>query len=195
MGLNFQWSRFKLAVLSAIALGTHIAIATPVKAAETIIVRQGIMSLSLAIEDLETLANTGKVPPGLRGYELFLSPQQKQQVLGVLNSQVGIPPTAVSNLLTTQIGENILDEIATITRTQDPQTRGADIKTALLEAAESESGLSILGFLQSYPNPELRIDIDVAFDVFSRLNRSFWQTQQFMVEIVQQLGLTDANVS
>ncbi|MDT9277855.1 MAG: hypothetical protein P5680_25455 [Limnospira sp. PMC 737.11] len=46
MGLNFQWSRFKLAVLSAIALGTHIAIATPVKAAETIIVRQGIMSLS-----------------------------------------------------------------------------------------------------------------------------------------------------
>lgn len=195
MGLNFQWSRFKLAVLSAIALGTHIAIATPVNAAETIIVRQGIMSLSLAIEDLETLANTGKAPPGLRGYELFLSPQQKQQVLAAFNSQIGIPPTAVRNLLTTQIGENILEEIATITRTPDPQTAGADIKTALLEAAENESGLSILGFLQSYPNSELRIDIDVAFDVFSRLNRSFWRTQQFMVEIAQQLGPTDANLT
>lgn len=191
MGLNFQWSGLKLAVTVAIAWGTNAAIATSVEAAETIIVRKGIMSLSFAVEDLEKFARTGQASTALQSYQLFLSPQQKQQVLGALNFNVPIPLTAVRNLLTTQIGENILEEISTITPQPLGETGGTAMKTALLQAAEDESGLSILGFLENYPHPELKIDIDVAFDVFSRLNLSFWQTQQFMAEIAQEFEPKD----
>ncbi|MGC9524622.1 MAG: alpha/beta hydrolase [Limnospira sp.] len=190
MGFNLKRLGSVLGSVITIALGSWGAIATPAFSAETIVVRRGIASVSVAVDDLREFARTGQMPLSLAGYGTLLSPEQRHQLLQVLNLNVSLDPTSVRNLLDTQIGETILDGISTVTDIPG----GEALKRALIAAAEDPQGLSVLGFLEAYPNPELRIDLDEAFATFARLNHSFWQTQQFMVEMAGQLEATAPEV-
>lgn len=187
-----NWKRYRsvLGVAIALTLGSWGAIAAPAFSAETIVVRKGVASVSVAIADLREFASTGKIPVSLAGYGALLSPEQRRQVLEALKINISLDPTAVQNLLNTQIGETILDGISTVTA----EPGGEALKGALIAAAEDPRGLSVLGFLEAYPNSELRVDLDAAFAIFARLNRSFWQTQQFMVEMADELQATAPDV-
>ncbi|MEB3882189.1 alpha/beta fold hydrolase [Lyngbya sp. CCY1209] len=191
MQLNWQRYRLVLGLTIALVLGSWGAIATPVRAAETVVVRKGIASVSVAVDDLREFARTGKIPVSLAGYGTLLSPEQRRQVLEALNINLSLDRASVQNLLNTQIGETILDGISTVTA----EPGGEALKGALIASAEDPQGLSVLGFLEAYPNPELRIDLDAAFAIFARLNRSFWQTQQFMVEMADELEATTPDVA
>jgi hypothetical protein len=65
---TFKWVSSVASVLSAIAIGTFGGIIHPAKAAETVVIRKGILQSSISVADLRELATTGKVPERLQSY-------------------------------------------------------------------------------------------------------------------------------
>jgi predicted dienelactone hydrolase len=63
-----------------------------------------------------------------------------------------------------------------------------DVKTALILGARSPDGLSLISFIEAYPNRSLDIDVDRAFEILRNFNGSCWQSQAFMAAIAPQLA-------
>ncbi len=184
---NFRWFSSVASVCSAIAIGTFGGVTSPAKAAETVIVRKGILESSISVADLRELAKTGQVPEKLQAYANLLSSEQRGQVLGALQAKIPLSVVGLSNLLNTGIGTAILTDLTTVV----PRRDGAGVeslRSALLLGANAPEGLSVLSFIESYPSTRVVVDLDRAFSVLGNLNTGFWQTQRFMVAIAPQLA-------
>ena len=184
--LNFRWFSSVASVLGAIAIGTFGGMTSPVKAAETVVVRKGILESSISVADLRELAETGKVPEKLQAYANLLSSEQRSQILGALQAKIPLNVVGLSNLLNTRIGTAILTDLTTVI----PRRDGAGVealRAALVLGAKPE-GLSVLSFIESYPSSRVVVDLDRAFSVLGNLNAGFWQTQRFMAAIAPQLA-------
>lgn len=181
-----QWRCQRLiSILSLAAVITGGGLPGTAEAAETMVIRKGPFEVSFAVADLRILATTGQAPPRLQGYVKSLSAEQRALVEGALKTQIKLNVIGMSQLLNARIGQTILNDLATVTIRED----GADVvalRAALVLGATAPEGLSILSFLEAYPSRILKIDLNRAFAVVSRLNVAFWQTQQFMTAIIPQ---------
>jgi predicted dienelactone hydrolase len=185
---TFRWFSSVASVLGSIATDTFSAVTSPVKPAETVVVvRKGILKLSISVADLRELAETGKVPQKLQAYANLLSSQQRSQIFRALQAKIPLNVVALTNLLNTSIGTAILTDLSTVIPRRDGGGVEA-LRAALLQGANAPSGLSVLSFIESYPSSRVVVDLPRAFSVLGNLNVSFWQTQRFMAAIAPQLA-------
>ncbi|WP_449420363.1 alpha/beta hydrolase [Phormidium nigroviride] len=190
---KFRCLSSAVGIASAIALSSLGWIATPVQAAETLVIRKGIFESSIAVADLRSLVETGKLPESLQNYAALLSSQQRSQIYGALKTKIQLNVVTVSNLLNTQIGTGILADLATVT----PRRDGAGVqalRAAMVLGSTAPEGLSVLSFIEAYPAQRMIVDLDRAFAVMQNLNAGFWQTQRFMAAIAPQLAATNPNI-
>ncbi|MBD2742683.1 alpha/beta hydrolase [Coleofasciculus sp. FACHB-1120] len=157
-----------------------------VQAAQTVVVRKGSSTESIAIADLRQLAETGTVPSSLRSFARNLSSQQRSQISSALRAKFEIDVLQMSRLLDTQIGRAIASSLASTTSRQD-NVGVLDVRSGLVLGARAPEGLSLLSFIEAYPRQTLYIDLSQAFKVAENFNSAFWQTQWFMAEISPQL--------
>jgi predicted dienelactone hydrolase len=190
MGIKLRWLSTAVGIASAIASINIIAM--PVQAAETIVIRKGIFESSIAVSDLRSLVETGKLPESLQSYAAALSSMQRRQIYGALKTKIPLSVVTVSNLLNTQIGTAILTDLATATPRRDNAGASA-LRAALVLGATAPGGLSVLSFIEAYPGQRIAIDLDRAFAVMQNLNAGFWQTQRFMAAIAPQLAARNLN--
>src|SRR4028119_1042840 len=112
---TFRWFFSVAIVLGSIARDTFSAVTSPVKRAETVVViRKGILKLSISVADLRELAETGKVPQKLQAYANLLSSQQRSQIVRALQAKIPLNVVALTNLLNTAIGTAILTDLSTV---------------------------------------------------------------------------------
>ena len=190
MGIKLRWLSTAVGIASAIASINTITI--PVQAAETIVIRKGIFESSIAVSDVRSLVETGKLPESLQSYAAALSSMQRRQIYGALKAKIPLSVVTVSNLLNTQIGTAILTDLATATPRRDNAGASA-LRAALVLGATAPGGLSVLSFIEAYPGQRIAIDLDRAFAVMQNLNAGFWQTQRFMAAIAPQLAARNLN--
>lgn len=182
-----KWLFSATSMFSAIAIGTFSGLTAPVKATETLVVRKGFLESSIAVADLRSLAETGKVPERLQSYANLLSSEQRSQIFGALKAKIPLNVVGLSNLLNTRIGTAILADLTTVV----PRHDGAGVealRSALVLGANAPEGLSVLSFIENYPGRRVVVDLDRAFAVLGNLNSSFWQTQRFMAAIAPRLA-------
>jgi predicted dienelactone hydrolase len=168
-------------------IGTFSGLTAPAKATETVVVRKGFLESSIAVADLRSLAETGKVPDRLQNYANLLSGEQRSQIFGALKAKIPLNVVGLSNLLNTRIGTAILADLTTVI----PRRDGAGVealRSALVLGANTPEGLSVLSFIENYPGPRVVVDLDRAFAVLGNLNSGFWQTQRFMAAIAPRLA-------
>ena len=183
---NFRWFSSVASVLGSISINPFSGVTSPVKAAETVVVRKGILESSISVADLRELAETGKVPTRLQAYADLLSDEQRSKIFRALQAKIPLNVVGLSNLLNTGIGTAILTDLTTVI----PRGDGAGVealRAALVQGAKAPEGLSILSFIESYPNSRVVVDLDRAFAVLGNMNASFWQTQRFMAAIAPEL--------
>ncbi len=184
----FRWFSSVASVLGSIAMDTFSAVTSTVKPAETVVVvRKGILKLSISVADLRELAETGKVPEKLQAYANLLSSEQRSQIFRALQAKIPLNVVGLTNLLNTGIGTAILTDLTTVIPRRDGAAVEA-LRAALVLGAKAPEGLSILSFIENYPSSRLVVDLDRAFAVLGNLNVSFWQTQRFMTAIAPQLA-------
>ncbi|MGF1676478.1 MAG: alpha/beta hydrolase [Rivularia sp. (in: cyanobacteria)] len=165
----------------------------PLKTAETVVVRYGSFAESIAIGQLENAVKTGKFPDSFKSYTNRLSEEQRNLIVKALRTKIPINVVTMSNLLNTQIGTTILQDLATVIYREDDAGAKA-LRASLLLAASEPTGFSLLSFIAAYPSKHLEINLSQAFKVFKNLNTAFWQTQQFMSAIAPQLASREPQI-
>ncbi|WP_373524714.1 alpha/beta hydrolase [Nostoc sp.] len=173
------------ALAVSIAL-TQFGVNTSAIAADTVVVRFGLITESISLAELQKAAKTGELPESLKPYAKRLSEQQRRFFLRALGMNVPLNVVTVSKLVNTQIGTSILNDFATALARKDKAGVQA-LRAGLVLGSTAPRGLSILSFIAAYPSKRLEIDLPQAFVVAGSLNTAFWRTQQFMLAIAPQL--------
>lgn len=166
----------------------------PLQTLEKVVVRYGCFAESISICELEEIAETGRFGDSLKSYTNRLSQQQRSLIVGALRARIPINIVSMSNLLNTQIGRTILEDLATIIHREDDAGAKA-LRASLILGAIEPKGFSLLSAIAAYPSKSLEINLSQAFRVFKNLNTAFWQTQQFMSAIAPQLASREAQLS
>lgn len=160
--------------LLAVLLGLSLSAVTPglqAQAAQQVVFVSGAFRRSIPVADLEHLAQTGEAR-GLLGDVMRFSNQDPASVSKLLNQQLSLPLVLTSRLLSTRIGEALLQRLATIfSPLRAPQMGVQAIRGALITGLANGNGnLSATGFLQAYPAQELAVSIPALLGVMSKAN-------------------------
>ncbi|MDP8965627.1 MAG: alpha/beta hydrolase [Cyanobacteriota bacterium] len=194
MRLNFGKHSLVMGVMGAITISTINGITTSAQAAQTVVLRRGSTTESIDLADLKTLTETGNVPPNLEDAARILTPQQRRQIQNVLKAKFKLDVVATRDFLNTDVGNTLSSTLASVTPRED-RVGVLDVKTGLILGARSPEGLSLISFIEAYPNRNLDIDVDRAFEVLGNFNGSFWQSQAFMAAIAPQLAPKRPNLN
>jgi hypothetical protein len=141
----------------------------PSHAAQNLVFVSGAFRRSIAVSDLEYLAQTGRAR-GLLVDVLALSRQNPETVAKLLNESISLPITLVSRLLNTRIGEALLQRIGTIifplkaSQESVPALRSA----LILGLVEGKGSLSALSFFKAYPTAEMEVSIPALLSLMNK---------------------------
>ncbi len=140
-------------VIAALTVGMTGAVvaAPPVQAGETLSFSYGPLIRSLKISSLKTFADNGTVPEDLAYFLQFSTPKQQAEFRKALVLKSSVDPLLVSRFFNSDIGESVLERLGrglTITRGGNGKFA---IRSALVGAAFSPDGLSLLSVLEQLP--------------------------------------------
>lgn len=170
-----------LSALTVFSLGI-----SPVRAAEQIVLQKGDSQEVVKVKEIADLAQTGELSPSLERIAGGLAPQQRDRALAALRAKLPISPDRMADFLETDIGERVVKAIAQIAE-KDGAIEYFFFKRILISAVRN-ADLSIVGFLEAYPQEDLVLDLDRAFNTLQIFNAPFWQTQAFLLAISPQLS-------
>lgn len=169
-------------IFCTVTLTQLLATTTSVQAAETIVVRFGLLTESIPVADLKKAAQTGEFPPSLDLFTSSLSKRQRRSLIRTLRAKVPLNVVTISRLLNTQIGTTILNDLATALARKDKAGATA-LRASLVLGANAPEGLSVLSIIEAYPSKTLEINLLQALQVAKSLNSGFLRTQQYMLSI------------
>ncbi|NJR18462.1 MAG: alpha/beta hydrolase [Calothrix sp. CSU_2_0] len=161
--------------------------ATPASlAAEKITIQLGPFQQIIEISDLEDFAKNGKLPQDLQAFSSFLTPQ----VRGLLNQKFQINPDGgdkfIDELVKTPQGKQLISSLGGII----PGSTSQSLKDTLSLTLRRVNGLSVLGFLRSYPGENITVDGTKAVSLSLDFNPTNLQSQVFGALLERELGTT-----
>ncbi len=162
----YGYRRYLLSLsLSLILLAIHSYWQTsPSLAAEKIGFKLGIFEPSLPITEIRNYAETGKIGDRLKTWLKFISQENQQIIKQILHIQLPLDNLALEELFKTEIGQNFLLNIAQAIAL--PQNLSlAALHSAIIQGNQSSEGLSILSFLEAYPQTNINIKLIKAVNV------------------------------
>ncbi|MGA9377184.1 MAG: alpha/beta hydrolase [Phormidium sp.] len=129
----------------------------PVLGAETIFISYGPLDFSLPVSSLEKFAKTGEIDRDLSFYARFLKEDGLANLREFLQRRLDVSPVVVSQLTYTPIGEQILQRLGTVIRTE----RGLDgfyaLRAALILGAADPEGMTMINIMRKFPTPGIRM--------------------------------------
>ena len=160
MNLNRQPLKKRRALVAAL-LGLGLGLTSPgAIAGENLVFVSGAFRRSIAVADLDHLAKTGQAT-GLMADVLAFSKQNPKAVAKLLNQSVSLPITLISRLLSTRIGEAVLQRLAKVIYPLKASQDGvvALRSAVILGLANGNGSINAISFLQAYPVPEIEVSI------------------------------------
>lgn len=184
-GVSWLW-RIGLGALLSLALPA--AAAVPAAAAERIVFSYGIIERSIRVEQLERFAATGELDAQLQEYvRLFgLTPAQVEQFRQALTSPADFDAVAVGQFLYTSQGKLLLKQISQVVQTSSGQAGFSATRAALILAADTEQGLTLLNVLRYFPTELMRVDVARGLAIADTLNQTLSQSSQSIEDIQAQ---------
>ena len=170
--------RLTAAVLSLGLIGSSPAAI----AAENVVFVTGAFRRSIAVTDLEYLAETGKAR-GLIADVLLIAKQKPEEVGKLLKAELSIPLLLTSRLLSTRLGEALLARIAQIIYPLYAKRAGIPaLRAGVINALVATDGkLSAISFLKAYPVDEMEVSIPALLAVLQKA-KSVSDLIQFFME-------------
>lgn len=154
----------------AALLGALLSLGSPAAhAAENLVFVSGAFRRSIAVADLDHLARTGEAQ-GLLSDVLRFSKQKPSDAAKMLNQSVSLPITLVSRLMSTRIGEAILQRVSQIVYPLKTSQAGIPaLRSAVVLALDSGKGsITPISFLQAYPSRDLEVSIPALLNLINR---------------------------
>ncbi|NES24318.1 MAG: alpha/beta hydrolase, partial [Symploca sp. SIO3E6] len=162
-------------------------LAPSASAAERLTLRLGPLERSVAIADIEQFAQTGELSSALKPYSKLLTPQLQE----LLNKRLQINPNLtdkfINNLLSSADSPQILEQLGSAL----PDSSLEELKQALFVSSREEEGLSVIGFLQAYPQENFTVNASSAIAIALQLNASHLQGKAIGPILEQKLSIED----
>ncbi|PPS43377.1 alpha/beta hydrolase [Chroococcidiopsis sp. TS-821] len=162
-----------------------LGIVRPSLTAERIYASYSVVERSISVAALEKYAREGILDDELAVYAQYISPQQLEQLRRVLLTRIELTPVAVAQFLYTPQGIILLQRLGQIIQTEARQPGFYAIRSALILAAATPDGLTLLNVLRQFPTRSIRIDLTRSLQIAEQLNRLVNQTAQ-AIALVQQ---------
>ncbi|MCC5634358.1 alpha/beta hydrolase [Nostoc sp. CHAB 5844] len=194
MGISRKALNLLAGCFCAVVFTKFLGITTAATAADTVVLRYGLLAESVSLAELQKAAELGDFPGGFELYGRRLSSQQRRFLLNTLKMPLSLNVVTVNKLLNTQIGTTILNDFSTAVVRKDKAGVQA-IRAGLVIGSTAPQGLSLLSFIAAYPSQSLEINLPQTFKIAGNFNTAFWQTQQFMLAIAPQLNQQSLQVS
>ncbi len=171
---RLEWPGLLMAV--ALSLG-----GSPAGAAEQVVFVSGAFRRSIPVADLERLANTGEAV-GLLGDALRIGGQNPADIGRLLNRKVPLPLVLTTRLMSTRFGEAALARLAAILYPlKAPGVGVVALRSATILGIQAGDGsLSVVGFLRSYPNDELAINLPALQSALAGLSGMSHVVKEFL---------------
>jgi hypothetical protein len=138
----------------------------PVLASEEVAVRYGLLEESLPVADLRNYAEKQQVSAGMRDLLRFMSPTDQVELREFLQAKLPLDLVTVDRVLNRAPGTKFLVQAATATARGDHAGVQA-LRAAIVLGIQPNQGLSVLSFLEAYPNKRLTIDLPQALKVLA----------------------------
>ena len=184
--LRFSLSHLRFAIGWTLLLWLTPGLTASMEGAEKVIVERDGFRQSITVEELQNIADEGIIPFSLRSYAQSLTLLQKAKIRDALKVNLPISSSQIESFLSTEFGVRMVDLFASVTPVPNGNSQAAVVQ-ALYEGTKAPEGLSIISFIQAYPQSNLEIDLEKSLRILGNFNAAFWQTQAFMAEISPQL--------
>lgn len=130
-----------------------------VQAAATLTTQVAGRTVSVALADVKTFAETGQVSPQLQPILQTLSPEHKQQMQRSLLVRLPVSGAQMERLTTIPFTEPLIKNLGRIFLTATGGNGFFSVKLALNRAAASPDGLTLLSLLEHYPGETVQVDL------------------------------------
>ncbi len=152
-----QLKNIGLSALSA------VLISLPVQAAEKINFVYGPIVVSLRVDSLDIFANENIVNKELAYYLNLANVNEagKKRLREILTKKAELDPILIYRFLRTPVGESFLEQFGKIIAIPGGRNGKYAIRGAIVQAALSEEGLSLLTFLHNFAT-DLQLNLDKA---------------------------------
>ncbi|MBA3921756.1 MAG: alpha/beta hydrolase, partial [Nostocaceae cyanobacterium] len=164
-----------------------LAFAPASYAAQRVTLRFGPFEQSVAISDLEQFAKTGRLPSSLQLYESVLTPQVRELLLRHLQLDPAVGDKLIGELVRSPSGKGIVESLGTAI----PGSTVESLQSAIALAARQANGLSVIGFLRSYPQENLTVDASRAIALAVQVNPTYWQSQALGSLLQRELAVSN----
>lgn len=165
----------------------------PALTAERIYASYSVVERSISVAALEKYAREGVLDDELAVYAQYVNPQQLAQLRRVLLTQIELSPVAIAQFLYTPQGIILLEQLGQIIQTEARQPGFYAIRSALILAAATPDGLTLLNVLRQFPTRSIRIDLARSLRIAEQLERLVNQTRQ-AIALVQQDAINATNI-
>ena len=128
-------------------------------AADTVIVKYGMLRESVSIEELADFCATGKTSSAL-DYYLRVSKQNPEQIRNVLSKPMSVDGVMLSDVLNHPFGGLVLNTFSQVITTPSERASKQSLRGALVTSALDNNDISIIEVLQNYPTSEVHLKGD-----------------------------------
>jgi predicted dienelactone hydrolase len=168
-----------------------LGIMRPSLTAERIYASYSVVERSISVAALERYAREGILDDELAVYAQYINPQQLEQLRRVLLTRIELTPVAVAQFLYTPQGIILLERLGQIIQTEARQPGFYAIRSALILAAATPDGLTLLNVLRQFPTRSIRINLTRSLQIAEQLDRLVSQTAQ-AIALVQKDAMNAA---
>nr|WP_154655981.1 alpha/beta hydrolase [Fortiea contorta] len=180
--------RYKLScfqgIVCSLTLAAGWSVAMPCSlAAEKVTIRLGPFQQSLAIADLDRFAKTGKLPPNLQIFNSILTPQIRE----LLNRKLQVDPAFADKFVAELVRSPAGKQLFTSLGVAIPGSTTESLQAALNLALRQVNGLTVVNFLQAYPEETVTVDATKALQIAVEFNANQLQSQALGVLLERQL--------
>lgn len=190
-------------VQRAIAIGITVACGglvealktTPAQGAEEIrIILRGPLAVSVSVESLENLAETGEIPPELRAYSRFFNDGAFDAAQRELQRRFNIDVVTASRLTYSPLGRDVIAQAGEYIRTAPNINGFYGIRAAVINAAAkntNEAGWTLIDVLNEFPTETIEIKVG---DILSywKWFRAYLNYDQAMIDAIQTVADQEA---
>ncbi|WP_448514320.1 alpha/beta hydrolase [Parathermosynechococcus lividus] len=158
--------------LVALALPVGALFVTPAKAANYVSLTYGPFQRSFPMSELEEYVSTQQATGELGSLMRLVPKDDQAKLLEFLGMKLPFNVVQVNGILNSPIGKDVLKQFSQVTIRRDKAGEVA-LRGAMLTAAASPEGLSMMSFLKNYPAETINLDL-------KKLNRMLKQQDGLM---------------
>jgi predicted dienelactone hydrolase len=193
-----RWPRFhrwiRTSRFRSLLIGSSLSffgLTAPAIGAERVSVSYGPLELSLSVEELQTYAESGQMSRSLAFYARFVDDEDLAQLRDMLRDRVDLNAVAMSQILYSSFGETSLRHLGELIQTDAHQNGFYALRSALISAADTPDGLTLINLLRHFPTPTVRIQSGRAMQVAGEFTQLLQHTERVTTMMGEQAA-TDA---